>query len=772
MFKKPFLLAVLLTVSAGTGALAAPANPDAYSPQNVLIGAVPSLQAAANNGKGVTFGIIDTGGTASWVGFEGFNGNSKEGRITSEVCVASCSSSALKSGNIDDNGHGTFVTSEIIGGIPGIGMLGIDPAANAVEIKVLNAQGTGTSTAVSTGIADAVSKGAQILNLSLGPSGTPSQQAAFYSIIASAVNAAAAKGAIIVFAGGNNSQAFADGANITGFTDTAIKHIILMGSTNAAKSLSSFSNTPGAAGFTSTTGKFYAYGTMWMMADGENIWGASNYSTKQYGYDYITQMSGTSMAAPQGAGAAGLLASKWPFLISAGTIPAILEQTATDMGVKGVDTTYGDGFINLTQAMQPASSTLTVPVNGKTQVVSASSNSALSRLIAGASFGNMPQLSLALKHAVGYDSFMRGFSLFSSSPVMSRTEASAISPATAMAFGETGANARSVIELGRGDWLAFSGAPSAPSQAAAYSALTSGPGRAAPNWSYGLSQGGTYVGVGQGTGASLSFSDARWGGKSAFFGTDASASSALLDSVAGANFFSTGFALDDDARVAVSLISANADNLGLTAGPPTSARGAAFAYTMQPSARWKVSMTASFLDENNMLLGSTASSGLINLGASASTMAFGIGANVDLGGGWQAGFDAAYASTATSGSAGSFIGGTSGLSSDSFSVALAKDDVSGAGDRLSVALDKPLRIFAGSASLALPTGTDDNSNPIISHENVSLTPSGSETDFDLSYARPLASNMSTSFDFAYRNDADNVAGLTDAAAMVHLRLSF
>jgi len=772
MFKKPLLLAALLTVS-GQTAFAAPANPDAYSPQNVLIGAVPTLQAQANNGKGVTFGIIDTGGTASWVGFQGFNGSKTEGRITSEVCVSSCSSNALKSGNIDDNGHGTFVTSEIIGGIPGIGMLGIDPAANAIEIKVLNAQGTGTSTAVSTGIADAVSKGAQILNLSLGPSGSPAQQAAFYESIAGAVNAAAAKGAIIVFAGGNNSQAFADGANITGFTDAAIKHIILMGSTNAAKSLSSFSNTPGSAGFTSTTGKFYAYGTMWMMADGENIWGASNYYTKQYGYDYITQMSGTSMAAPQGAGAAGLLAAKWPFLISAGTIPAILEQTATDMGVKGIDTTYGDGFINLTQAMQPASSTLTVPVNGKTQVVSASSsNSALSRLIAGASFGDMPKLSLALQHAVGYDSFMRGFSLFGSSPVMSHTEASTISPATAMAFGETGANARSVIELGRGDWLALSGTPSDSSQATAYSALTSGPGRAAPNWSYGLSQGGTYVGVGQGTGASLSFSDARWGGKSAFFGTDAAASSALLDAVAGANFFSSGFALDDTTRVAVSLISANADNLGLTAGPPTSARGAAFAYTVQPSARWKVSMTASFLDENNMLLGSTASSGLINLGASASTMAFGIGANVDLGGGWQAGFDAAYASTDTSGSTGSFIGSTSGLSSDSFSLALAKDDVSGVGDRLSVALDKPLRIFAGSASLALPTGTDDNSNPIISHENVSLTPSGSETDFDLSYARPLASNMSGSFDFAYRNDADNVAGLTDAAAMVHLRLSF
>ncbi len=63
------------------------------------------------------------------------------------------------------------------------------------------------------------------------------------------------------------------------------------------------------------------------------------------GYDYVTQMSGTSMAAPQAAGAAALLASKWPFLVAQGTIPKILEVTAQDMGAAGADATYGDGFL-------------------------------------------------------------------------------------------------------------------------------------------------------------------------------------------------------------------------------------------------------------------------------------------------------------------------------------------------------------------------------------------------------------------------------------------
>src|SRR5579862_5904319 len=47
----------------------AAANPDAYSPQDVLIGATPSVQASANNGAGIVFGDIDTGITPQWVGF-------------------------------------------------------------------------------------------------------------------------------------------------------------------------------------------------------------------------------------------------------------------------------------------------------------------------------------------------------------------------------------------------------------------------------------------------------------------------------------------------------------------------------------------------------------------------------------------------------------------------------------------------------------------------------------------------------------------------------
>ena len=298
----------------------------------------PPVQASANNGAGITFGIIDTGGTKSWSGFQGYNGATNQGRIIASTCLgqATCPIPSYLAGNTDDNGHGTFVTSELIGGLPSIGLVGVAPAANAIEVKALNAQGWGATADIAQGIITAVNMGAQVLNLSVGPVGhTRNRNAAFYQGLASAINYAASKNAIVVMAGGNSAQFLVSGLYMTGFTDAALSHMFFMGSTNASKQLSSFSNVPGSAGFISSSGKYYAYDSMWMMADGENIWGASNYTSAGVGYNYITQMSGTSMATPQGAGAAGLLASRWPFLLAQGTIPAILESTATDLGAKG-----------------------------------------------------------------------------------------------------------------------------------------------------------------------------------------------------------------------------------------------------------------------------------------------------------------------------------------------------------------------------------------------------------------------------------------------------
>ena len=737
-----------------------------YSPQNLLIGVTPSVQASANNGAGITIGVIDTGGTSSWVGFQGYNGNKTQGIISGVTCISPCSSNMLKSGNTDDNGHGTFVTSEIIGGIPSAGMVGVAPAANVLAVKVLNSQGSGNSNDVANGIIYAANHGASVINMSLGPSGTAAQQAAFYQSIASAVNYAASKNMVVVFAGGNAAQAFSAGANITGFTDAAIQNMIFVGSTNAQQVKSSFSNTPGSAGFVSTTGKFYAYDTRWVMADGENIWGASNYSTTQYGYGYITQMSGTSMAAPQAAGVAALLASRWSFLITKGLIPTIIEQTAQDLGAKGVDTIYGNGFLRADLAMNPIGS-LTVPINGKNVVVSAS------QILSGAALGNVGTISSALKNVTGYDYYNRNFPLSITSAIVNKNTVYNVSLATSQVTGTTASSSRSFTDAGNGNWFTSSFTNLQTGQ----TTINRGSYTVDPNnygnneWAVGFSENGNYVGAGQGSGAALSFNDARWGGSdnNAFFNDESTASGSLLKLANGANFAATGIQINKKANFAVAMLSSS-DN-SISNGTSSSVKGAAIAYTFEPHSNWKISITSSLLKEDGMMLGSY-SSGILGLSPSNTSKSFGIGTNIGLGDGYQLGLDSTYVITDPSSNANSLITSTSKLQSMALSAALAKNDLTTKGDRLSLFLDKPLRVYSGNANLTVPSGNDINGNSIITSAKASLVPNGSETDLGFNYKRPISDDSNIDFRLTYRNDADNISGARDAAAMATYKFSF
>jgi hypothetical protein len=766
-----FLAALTLNAAAGEAAT----NTYTYSPQLTLLGLTPALQAGAYNGAGVVFGDIDTGITKQWIGFSS-PGNTALASGATNIDIADSAqclngvcpikSRMLNVFPADANGHGTFTASEIVGGLQNFGMASLDPAGKMIAVQVLSASGSGYSNDIYNGIVYAVNHGARVLNLSLGPSGSAAQQASFYKSIAGAVNYAASKGAVLVFAGGNAAQSFAGGANITGFTDQAIAHIILMGSTNAAKTLSTFSDTPGKAGFISSTGKFVAYDTVWMMADGENIWGASNYHTSAYGYSYITQMSGTSMAAPQGAGIAGLLTAKWPYLLARGTIPQIMEKSAADLGIKGVDATYGDGFINAAAAFQPIGPQ-SIPVNGAMVPLSGGISS-------GAALGDMGGVSRALSHASLYDSFGRDFPVNLGSSITTKSSSIALSAATIRVTGQGGAAARSFTQTGGNTWFSFSGDAGAQGRPDTTTSpgFIADPTRPSQNvWSMGFQQNdGTYVGAGQGPDAALSFNDARWGGKTAFFNSGDSIGGTLLGLTDTANYSSVGFDHGKDEHISLGVMSAAADDFTSLGGQQASAYGAAIGYTVRPSDKLTLSWTSSFLDEKNMLLGSPAS-GYLSLGQ-ASTMSLGMGANMKLGGGLNLGLDTIVAATGPSRNQASLIAGTSRLYSAGFSVALNKQNLTGADDNLAVSIKKPLRVYGGSADVDVPSGTDGNGNPIVRGIRTGLAPSGNETDLGLDYMRPFAGRGSASFSMAYRNDADNIAGARDAAAMVHYRLRF
>lgn len=193
---------------------------------------------------------------------------------------------AGETGN-DDNGHGTHV-SGTIGACTdnAIGVAGANWAVQLMGVKVLDYSGSGSLSAVASGIRWSADNGAKVINLSLGTSSR-------YKTLERAVNYAWNKGAVLACAAGN-------GGTAAKTYPAAYTNCIAVAATDANDAKADFSN----------------YGASWVdvAAPGEGI-----LSTMQdqwdwcflcYGYGYLEgydALSGTSMATPHVAGLAALV---------------------------------------------------------------------------------------------------------------------------------------------------------------------------------------------------------------------------------------------------------------------------------------------------------------------------------------------------------------------------------------------------------------------------------------------------------------------------------
>ncbi|HMJ35770.1 MAG TPA: S8 family peptidase [Baekduia sp.] len=197
----------------------------------------------------------------------------------------------------DANGHGTHVAGIAAArGGNGIGGSGVAWRARLMAVRVLDADASGTTTAVAQGIHYAVDNGARIVNLSLaGPSATTDLE--------DAIRYAQQRGVLIVVATGNA------GADLAGAPTYPAAYpednVLGVAATDSAGGLSAVSDYgPGAD----------------VAAPGEQI-----LSTALGGeYEWRT---GTSMAAPHIAGALVLLAAARPDLDARGLRDALLGQT-------------------------------------------------------------------------------------------------------------------------------------------------------------------------------------------------------------------------------------------------------------------------------------------------------------------------------------------------------------------------------------------------------------------------------------------------------------
>ncbi len=233
-----------------------------------------------------------------------------------------------ESGN-DDNGHGTHVAG-IIGACTnnGVGVAGANWSVQLMGVKVLDYSGSGTLSAVASGIRWAADNGAKVINLSLGTSSP-------YKTLERAVNYAWNKGAVLACAAGN--------AGTSAKTyPAAYANCIAVAATD---------RTDAKAGFSS-------YGAGWVdvAAPGVGI-----LSTIQddwtwcflcYWYGYFPEydaLSGTSMATPNVAGLAALVWATGKCSTNA-CVRATIESTADP--IPGTGTYWQYGRVNYYNAVK------------------------------------------------------------------------------------------------------------------------------------------------------------------------------------------------------------------------------------------------------------------------------------------------------------------------------------------------------------------------------------------------------------------------------------
>lgn len=243
----------------------------------------------------------------------------------------------------DDQGHGTHVSSIIAGtGEGNRAYKGVAPGAALVGVKVLNSQGSGTTTAIINGInwliANKNTYNIRVGNMSLGSSGCSNGTDSLSTAVNNAVNA----GITMMVAAGNSgpgkctigSPAAASGAVTVGAgVDPGEK----------GWGLAYFSSRgPTADGRLKPD----------IVTPGMNITAAKMGSTNGY-----VSYSGTSMATPFAAGVVALMLDANPSLTVSG-VKSILYNGANlkDWGPTGHDVDYGRGMLIAYNAVRQAAS--------------------------------------------------------------------------------------------------------------------------------------------------------------------------------------------------------------------------------------------------------------------------------------------------------------------------------------------------------------------------------------------------------------------------------
>lgn len=328
-----------------SGALATPVAPTdpLYEQQTALaegasIGAPEAWQVA--RGAGVLVAVLDSGVDAGHADLQGalwtnpgeIPGNGRDD--DHDGYVDDVHGVDLVNGDgdpNDDEGHGTHVAGIIAARANGIGVVGLAPSATLLPVKVLDSHGNGNDDVLAEGIRFALAHGAQVISVSVNGSG-PSKA------LSSALAQATAAGVSVVASAGNSGFDLALAPSYPAASPE--RSVLAVGATDGDSVLASFSNFGSAVGLTAP--------------------GVAIVSTGRGGV--YEQRSGTSMAAPEVAGALALLHGARPDLPDTTLRAALLDTARRPASLAG---RVGAGALDVDAALHrvlPASAWPAAPV--------------------------------------------------------------------------------------------------------------------------------------------------------------------------------------------------------------------------------------------------------------------------------------------------------------------------------------------------------------------------------------------------------------------------
>ena len=271
-----------------------------------------NIEGYAANGSPVVIGSIDTG----------VNRNHTE--FLAGQIIAGRDWYSNDNDPSDTNDHGTHTTGTMVGRT--VGVAGVAGAGLNVKVyaqRVCGPRGCPLAAIASAIRAAADYPGMVAMNLSLG-GGSLSQGER------DAIAYAMTKNVLVIVSAGNDNTG-------TVSCPACDPNSISVGSTNWQDGRAYYSNWGSGLDISAPGGELYSNTTSQ----------AGIYSAlRGGGYGY---MQGTSMAAPQVTGTAGIVASVTGLRGSA--LRARLESTADDKGANGYDTTFGNGRVNSYRAV-------------------------------------------------------------------------------------------------------------------------------------------------------------------------------------------------------------------------------------------------------------------------------------------------------------------------------------------------------------------------------------------------------------------------------------